>query len=372
MSSSFLAVGDEHLERMMLNESELKQDIYDYYENAVNKAIELKVKYFISCGDLFDTNKPQAHSIEFVSSLNKKLRENGVVPLALSGDHSKNIENICWEDICGFEPIYNESNFAGVDYDDNPANVKKELETQLINRADVVEFVFLHGQVPELFGFVEEKKKLDLDWEGLVKKYPTIKGFILGDIHNGCFKYLTGGQFLGYTGALGVTRLDEVIPKRYLHYDGEKLNFISYPLIRIFHEFNLTEETLKTIESNRQAFMDHEIKEIEESTTKTGRKPVYILRYHKVLFSKLTELAFLYDHAIVRTTILPEDEKVEINVNIRSEISDTASHSEVFKATLVESSTFNEELYRLGVKLLDSLVTNNTKDILNEVKKEYI
>lgn len=200
----------------------------------------------------------------------------------------------------------------------------------------------------------------------------SLKGIIAGDIHSGTFKHLSGGQFMGYTGSLGVTKLDEIKEKRYIHWDGEKLNFIPYPLIRNFHKFELTKESFDLFDKDREAFRQKEIAEIKESFDQTGRKPVYLLYYDKELFGKLTEFAFLYDHAIVYPTTIKKEKAEVIHINIRSEVKDTANLCDVFKATLVEAGAYTDEAYQLGVALLGSLADGNTKDILNKFKKEYI
>jgi hypothetical protein len=90
------------------------------------------------------------------------------------------------------------------------------------------------------------------------------------------------------------------------------------------------------------------------------------------LFSKLAEFSILYDYAIVRSTLLKSDAQEIIHVNIRSEMATTTNLTEVFKNTLIENGTFTEESYELGIKLLDSLITGNTKDILNQKRSEYL
>jgi len=371
MTNSFLVVSDVHLERALLNNEELKKDLYDYLELAVLKAIQLKVKYFISCGDLFDTNKPTAYSIDFVKTLNKKLKSNNITPVAISGDHSKQIDNKDWENICDFESVNIESTFVGVDYSDNSEAVLQKLTEQLNLKKDIVEFIFLHYQEPLLFGYCEEKKTLHINWEETVINHPTLKGIIAGDIHSGAYKYLSSGQFLGYCGSLGVTKLDEINQKRYIHWNGNKLNFIEYPLIRNFHYFDLTDDSYKEFEKDKQSFKNKEIKELQHSLSTTGKRPVYILKYSKGMFNKLPEFVFLYEHAIVKTTLLKENNQVIENVNIRSEITNN-NLSDIFKATLVESGTFTDENYQLGIECLDSLNSGTTKDVLNKFKANYL
>jgi DNA repair exonuclease SbcCD nuclease subunit len=366
-NNTFLAISDSHLEDALFNLPELRQDLFDYYSNAVDKAIELKVKYFISVGDLFETNKPNQETIDFVKNQNDKLSENGITPLAICGDHSKAINNITWEQIANFKEINIEPTFIGIAYNDNPDFVKEQFLAEIFNKKDTVEAIFLHTQIPSLFGFCEEKKTVTVDWDEVIKLCPNLKACVFGDIHSGIHKIIKPRDiFFGYCGSTGVTALDEIREKHYVYYNGENVELLPYELIRDFFEFSLTEESLPLFNK------ENEIEALKNSFKKKGRKPVYIIRYHKHLYKNLLDFSFLYDLAIVRTTILPTDKTLNSNISIRSEISNEANQTEVLELVLKENGAFTEEIRDTGIELLESLINNNTKDILNNLKKAYI
>jgi Calcineurin-like phosphoesterase len=374
MSYSFIAISDQHLEHALFNLPELRQDLFDKYRETVDKAIELKVDYFISVGDLFDTNKPSSATVEFVLKLNNRLIENNIIPLAISGDHSKSIDNVNWERIAGFKSISDHPNFAAVDYNDNQTVVKQQLLEQLRNKKDNVEFIFAHAQIPELFSFIEEKKALIIDWEEVTRRHPRFKGAILGDVHNGISKTLPTGQFLGYCGSLGVTRLDEINGKFILYYDGIKLNKLKNPLIREFFIIKFNHYFYDNFEEISSKEVEHLIENINNYTlSSNGKKPVVIIKYNKKLYHKLYLLNELYKYAIVRTTLLPsEDKLIDINVNFRSEICNNATIESVLTDVLKENNTYTQETFDIGISLIEGLLQNNTKEILNNLKKKYI
>lgn len=172
--NSFLVIGDVHLEHVMLNKPELKQDLYDAFERSVDKAIELDVKYFITVGDLTDTSKPTAETIAFLTRQHDRLEQHSIAWLGLVGDHDKQIGESSWlHDILQVPQISSVSTFVGVDYNDDSKRVGDDIDLQLDDKRSVVEFLFFHGQIPELFGYCEEKKTIALDWELMCKLSPA-------------------------------------------------------------------------------------------------------------------------------------------------------------------------------------------------------
>ena len=158
----FIAFSDQHLESKLYNIPELEQDNRELFSMVIDKALEYEVDYLVSVGDLFDNNKPSSDTIRFVTEELRRL-EGKVIPVAIAGDHSKPINGSTWESVCGFKPVNSVPEFAGVDYSDNPSDVIELLNIELNRKApNTVVSIFLHQQVPELWPFCEEKKKISL------------------------------------------------------------------------------------------------------------------------------------------------------------------------------------------------------------------
>jgi hypothetical protein len=341
---TFLNVADVHIGSKLFNLVPLEDDIETEYAKAADKAIELECQYFVVSGDLFDTNKPTAYQIDFVASINRKLRKSGVTPVAIAGDHDKTIDDKSWVQIAGFDPINSCDKFAGVDYNDDPAVVMKGI---LNSCTQTTEWIFAHGMVRDLWPFCEEKKLLPLREFFLEEGGPALKGFILGDIHKPFEDFFTNpttGQkvYCGYCGSLGVTRLDELQKKGYLYYDGIELKRIPYELERKFVEITITPAWLDALS---------EVEKAKIVATLAGHKkqPVVIVWYTPDVATRLNELAFLYDHAVVRTSRLKQDGSREVAINIRSEL----KTDDKIEGTLRQVTTIkSERTFDLALQLL--------------------
>jgi DNA repair exonuclease SbcCD nuclease subunit len=159
----FLITSDQHLGHKLYNFPELENDARQLFSNVIDLAIELKVDYLVSVGDLFDNNKPTSELIDFVSFELDRLAAANIIPVGIAGDHSKPLDGVTWEKICGFKPVNTVSAFAGIDYNDNPQQTLELLNNELLARPrDSVEFLFMHQQIPELWPFCDDKKKISL------------------------------------------------------------------------------------------------------------------------------------------------------------------------------------------------------------------
>lgn len=360
---SFLAVADVHLGHKLYNIPELEEDLKAAYERAINKAIELEVTYFIVAGDLFDTNRPLAATIEFVRDLNRRLRNNNVIPLAVAGDHDKPIEGYNWNIVCDFDSANAVAqHLVGIDYSDNPAEVMQSLDQQVLDSTSI-EFIFLHGMVPELWKFCEEKKLLPIGQWWLTKNLPNLKGFILGDIHRPFetqFHNPTIDQniYAGYCGSLGVTKVDEFDKKGYLYYDGKKLSRVKYELERSFYTLRLTTDWLDNIteEAKQSAIKVYESK---------PKKPILLLEYDKTVEPRLHETAFLFDHTICKPIRVSVDGSLEETVNIRSELK-TEDRIE----TALNFEVKNRDVFDLALRLIKS--PEDAKLILDKFKEKEL
>lgn len=355
----FIAFSDQHLEKKLHNIPELEQDLKDLFVMVIDKALEYEVDYLVSVGDLFDHNKPSSETISFVTQQLKRL-DGKVTPVALAGDHSKPVNGSTWETVCGFKPINSVPEFVGVDYSDNPADVIALVNHELNKREQNSVFcVFLHAQVPELWPFCEEKKKISLKDLDFSNQCASLRGIFLGDIHirrqarfnnPSCEKEL----FMGYCGSLGVTASDETNKEGLYYYDGEKLKNIKYDLPREYITIDITPENLES-----QLF------DYKNKAYKLNPKPVFLLKLHAGADIG-NKFNFLYDVGFVRTSRVKktEDGQEEL-VNIRSELKTADRISGVLK-DLTHNIEHGDKIFDIALKLLTD---TDQKRILDEFKE---
>jgi DNA repair exonuclease SbcCD nuclease subunit len=361
----FIAFSDQHLESKLYNIPELEQDNRDLFKMAVDKAIELDVDYLVSVGDLFDNNKPSSDTIKFVSGQIARLKPG--VAVAIAGDHSKPINGSTWENVCGFKPISSVPEFAGVDYSDNPADVIHNINHQLLGKPrDTVKFIFMHQQVPELWPFCEDKKKISIKDIDFSNQCGSIEGLFLGDIHIrrsieywdvNCKKNL----FAGYCGSLGVTAANETEKPGLYYHDGDKLTNITYELPRKYVTIDIHEHVAES------AYLS-KFKKTYEEYTKESKRPVFLIKLHNGADIG-NHLNFLYDIGYVRVSKVKKDKDgAEELINIRSELKTTERFQDVLKQ-LTKDSKNREQLHDLTYKLLTS---EDTKSVLDEFKQNKL
>lgn len=367
--AKFLAIADVHLGLKLFNLPELEQDMRDNFSRLVDLAIKLKVDFIFIAGDLYEHNRPSPDLIKFVRSQAEKAAANRVIIAGIAGDHDKPINGSSWIHLSGILPISSIShNYVGMDYCDNsPALIPKIAE---LPYKDSIEWIFLHGHVPELFRFTTEKKLLDVKQLGLLENYPKLKGVILGDIHVPTDSKIhdpTGERaelpYIGYCGSLGITKTDEIGQKTgILYYDGEKLTRQPFKLTRKFVRFHLGDalEPINWINKFTAFFKDN-----------TGKKPVIIVEYDKNSAESLALVAPLYEVGIVKKVMSrnknmedPEAEEEKEVINIRSELKTNDRITAVLKDCLPEKEAFD-----LTYELLNNLDDPNA--VLDKLKKKY-
>lgn len=357
--NTFTMAADVHLGAKLYNIPELEQDMRELFDMFVTTTKELKPGYMIVAGDLYDTNKPTAEYVSFVTDQVRRLDD--IIPLAIAGDHDKPTLGKSW--VCnanGFKPISYVPQFAGVDYNDDPESVMTTLKGMLENRKDL-EWIFLHGQVPELWKFCDEKKTLrlkDLDYS---KHCDSLKGVLLGDIHRPletrfhdptCNKDI----FVGYVGSLGVVKSDETNKVGFYYYDGHTLHRVSYDLPRRFISVDITDDTFL-----RPSYLREEI---EKRTDTSKKRPVITVNYPPHLKAKLPELTFLYDMGIPKfTRVSGGKEEERESINLRSELKTNDRATKTLRTMFIDDQAF---------KLADSLVSDpdSAKAILDTFKEE--
>ena len=356
----FIAFSDQHLESKLYNIPELEQDNRDLFEMVIDTALKYEVDYLVSVGDLFDHNKPSSDTIRFVSEQLKRLN-GSVIPVAIAGDHSKPINGATWETVCGFRPVNSVPEFVGVDYNDNPANVLELVNHELNSKPqNSVIALFMHQQIPELWPFCEEKKKINFKDIDFTNQCASIRGIFLGDIHirrqarfhnPGCEKEM----FMGYCGSLGVTAANETEKEGLYYFDGEKLKTVAYQLPRLYVTLNITPDNL-----------EQQIKDIKNATYQLGpKRPVFLVKLHDCV-DVGNSFNFLYDIGFVKITKIKQDKDGnEEMVNIRSELKTIDRINGVLRE-LTHGVEYGEKVYDLAHKILTA---SEPKTILDQFKE---
>jgi len=81
-------ISDTHLGHRQYNLDEREKDIYDAFEQAINKAIEERVDILIHAGDLFDSSNPPIKALYVFKNVLKKINEKMKFYCVL-GDHDR-------------------------------------------------------------------------------------------------------------------------------------------------------------------------------------------------------------------------------------------------------------------------------------------
>jgi len=356
----FIVFSDQHLESKLYNIPDLEQDNRDLFSMVIDKALEYEVDYLVSVGDLFDNNKPCSDTIRFVTEQLKRL-SGKVTPVAIAGDHSKPVNGATWETVCGFKPVNSVPEFAGVDYSDNPNDVIELLNSELNKKQkDSVLAIFMHQQIPELWPFCEEKKKISLKELDLTNQCASIRGIFLGDIHirrqmryhdPGCEKEL----FVGYCGSLGVTAANETEKDGLYYYDGEKLRNLKYDLPRQYITIEIKPDNLEQV-----------VTDSKQAAYKLGpKRPVFLIKlYDNVDVGN--QFNFLYELGFVKMTkVKQQKDGNEELINIRSELK-TADRFESVLRDLTRDMEDSEQVFNIAYKLLTE---SDPKTVLDNFKE---
>ncbi len=346
---TFLAIADIHIGWKLYNLPELAEDLKDDFSRAVDLAIKLKVKYLFIVGDLFDSNKPTPDLIAFVKKQTERAKKEKVILAGIAGDHDKPINENSWIHLTGIVPINDlkDSRFVGFDYcDQSMLNIDalENLETK-----KQTEWIFLHGQVPGLFDFCEEKKLLDFKQIDLINDFPALKGIVLGDIHYPSESVIHDPKeerknlpYIGYCGSLGMVKSSEIGNKKgILYYDGSTLTRVNFPLTRKFIKIVLAEafSPINWISKYSQFFKDYK-----------GKKPLIVVEYESQEEEKLGLLNSLYEVALVKLAKVSKTSDSEsATINLRSELTTNKQTSIILRKELPDDETF-----KLASALLDS------------------
>lgn len=338
---SFIAIADVHIGKNLYNNPDLGEDLKTCFKQVMELAVRKKVDAVVIVGDLYESNKPTPDLIRFIREQAIYLDKNGIKLVGIAGDHDKPINEESWCKIGDIQPVDIFDNLAGSDYDDNPDKVVENLTKQ---KSDKVEWVFAHAQVPTLFKFCQDKKKLDFSVVPIFTLYPNLKGVILGDIHKPIEGVLIEGKkeaYIGYCGSLGITKSDEINSKTgILYYDGKTVIRLPFLMPREFVVLDLTTTANVDIPALINRY-------------KAGNKlkPVFVVEVFNTTKDNLKLVTPLNEVGFVVPAIRPSYtvEEGEGHVSIRSEISNTERISAV-----LDSCTPDKELSSLIFSLLTS------------------
>lgn len=363
---TFIALSDIHLGWKLFNLPELAQDLKDCFRRACDVALEKKVDYVFIVGDLYDTNRPPPDLVQFVAEQAARLKANGITVAGIAGDHDKPVNGSAWIHLSGIMRLHQadwNGAFIGYDYNDDSSTLIEKIKNLDEEDKRAAEWIFLHGQVPELFSYTEDKKKLDIKSLDTINEFPNLKGVILGDIHmplSGLIedpKQERPPQWIGYCGSLGVIKTDEIEHKAgILYWNGSELSRIPFKQDREYIRLNLGDslKPINWIEKYKLFFQEHK-----------GKKPLFIIEHDKHSKELLPEVAPLYEVGIVRvsTTRASKDRKEEVEtINIRSEL----KTNNRIEGTLKECAQ-EQEVYDL---ILGMLTDEDPKSVIDKYKLE--
>ena len=356
---SFIAIADIHLGNKLFNFPELERDLKDLFVKACTLAIDKKVKYLVIVGDLYDHNKPTPDIISFVRNQVFRLEDYGIKVVGIAGDHDKVLNGETWVAISGIRPVDLEKRFAGCNYSDNPEVVLNYLRHK--SDKELVEWIFLHGQVPSLFPYTEDKKKIDLIACPILKLYPKLKGLVLGDIHKPLEDKLVDGDriaYMGYCGSLGNVKSDETDYKAgLLFFNGKELSRLPFEQERDIVKITLDVDDSK---NNQIQFYYSKYKNYK------GKKPLFIVEYNQLTKKRLESIKCLYEIGLVhsiRKSVNYVNGSVENKAIVRSELSNSARISAALK-----DMSLAGEVHTLAEALLTSDEIKTTLDNFKKLK----
>ncbi len=83
----FSHIADTHLGLVQYGSNEREQDVYDAFNQAIDKSIEDKVDFVIFAGDIFENPKPNGNAILQMANALKRLKENNIDSFFILGEH---------------------------------------------------------------------------------------------------------------------------------------------------------------------------------------------------------------------------------------------------------------------------------------------
>ena len=358
-SPKFIASADVHLGKKLYNIPELEEDMRDNFVRLCDLTLEIKPEYLVLCGDLFEDNLPTAHTVSFVREQVKRLYDAGIRMTGIAGDHDKPIRGESWCNVSGIYPITICPNFAGFDYYNTSSGMANVMAALLENRnREEVQWIFLHCQFPQFFTFIDEKKRVDFAEVEVINEFPKLQGVIAGDIHaanvEGDITEKGKTAYIGYTGSLGVTDIDEANDRSVIYCDGTCLRRIPIPMRRSYVKINFRGDDVAKFDASAHVAEHKDDK----------YRPIFCVHYDSDSEQYLTKIKPLYTvghvrpHQVIKSKLTGQDEVV---MSIRSEM----KTAEKIDAALKECCAGDKEVYGL---LSEILTSTNPRDVLDDFK----
>ena len=224
-------------------------DMYKAGDHVVARAIALGVDAVILAGDIFDTPKPSALTVEVLAAQVRRLRAAGIEVLGIDGNHDTVDGN--WLKVCNVTPVTSDHtvtikgvSFLGIN-SMRPTQFKQTLDNvckdTLLTPVDVL---IIHQAISEMCGFVtQDLTALDISTT-LNKSKLGVKVVAMGDIHNYAEMVVGGVRFI-YSGSIETTAANDVPNKSFSIIDivdgVVKTSYEPIP-IRPFYQLTLSSE----------------------------------------------------------------------------------------------------------------------------------
>ncbi len=85
----FSHIADTHLGLVQYGSNEREDDVYDVFNQAINRSIKDKVDFVIFAGDIFENPKPNGNAILVMANALKRLKKNDIDSFFVLGEHDK-------------------------------------------------------------------------------------------------------------------------------------------------------------------------------------------------------------------------------------------------------------------------------------------
>ena len=327
-------------------------------------AIDYKVEYLVTAGDLFENNEAKPYTIAFVAQQVKRLADHGIRTIGIAGDHDRSLKGESWYRIAGLVPAQAIPEFTGIDYFDYSSVEPEELAKMLLENKDPekVLWIVLHCQFPQLFEMAQPKKLIDFNKLDLFTHFPNLQGIIAGDLHFApeTRAYGIGKEaYAGYPGSLGITDISESIkPRRVLYCDGTELKSVVFPQRRNMYKINFRGE----------AAVNFDVSYWLEVARTEAFKPLLHITWDSSVDTMLHKIFPLYEAALVFMHQAKVGEiESEGAITDRTQISTEVKIEQALRSC-EGVDNLDEDLVKLT---LDLITSAEPKVILDNYKKEF-
>ncbi|ENN96490.1 metallophosphoesterase [Methanocaldococcus villosus KIN24-T80] len=207
----FVHIADNHLGYRHYNLDEREMDIYENFNECIDKIIEIKPDFVIHSGDLFNDLRPQIEALRIAIEGFRKLKDMGIRVYIVAGNHemprrrNRKSPIILLKDyvkILNGYVLEGDIFIAGTYY--HNLNKKEELrnkikEFEIKGAGYKKKILALHQGI---------NKYLPYDYELEINELPSFSYYALGHVHNRVLERFNDG-ILAYAGSTEIIRIDE-------------------------------------------------------------------------------------------------------------------------------------------------------------------